>query len=443
MSKAVLEINDHAMGLYNHNGLIVSSPGFVLAHGKQPLFGQQAVEQSRLHPVSTNNEFWYRLSMAPLSRPFAHFRHYADIAHGHLMHLAQESSFEGEVVVAVPASFDREQLAVLSGVMQHSPFKSLAIMDAAFIACQHLPENTSLVYVDLQLHQLSLTRLSSANGNVRRDAFAVVPGAGSIALSNAIVQVVTDAFIAQARFNPQHSAEWEQQLYNELPDWLNQFQAGEKEILVEIKTQKNSVQARVGVSEMLEALQPAFQKISQHFAQFVGHNSVPVILSERAAVIPGLAFCLKALPAPLAGEQLAEVCLRALPSLSAGTGVSYISSVPHQVVSGHAADTAVSDNPDSHVQIQPTHLVYQSHAWPLPLSASIQGGELIFSPGATNQTAGLFRIESNALGAVLHSGSADVVCDQKTKFADKILSAGDVIQINSIAADLQLIRVHT
>jgi hypothetical protein len=254
MSKAVLEINDQAMGLYNHNGLIASSPAYVLVQGKQPQFGQQAIEQSRIHPVSTNNEFWYRLGMAPLSRPLAHFRHYADVAHGHLVHLAQEASFEGEVVIAVPASFNREQLAVLSGIIQHSPFRTLAIMDSALIAANQLPENQNLVYVDIQLHQLSFTRLRNEAGNVRRDAFAVVPGAGFLALSNTIVQVVTDAFIAQSRFNPQHSAIWEQQLYNELPDWLQQFNSGQQEILVRIDTEKNSMQARVTVSGVLEAL---------------------------------------------------------------------------------------------------------------------------------------------------------------------------------------------
>lgn len=446
MSKAVLEINDHAIGLYDQNGLIVSSPGYVLAHGKQPQFGQQAAEQSRLHPVSTNNEFWYRLGMTPLSRPLAHFRHYADIAHGHLMHLAEKSGFEGDVVLAVPASFNREQLAVLSGILQHSPFKSLAIMDAALIVAHQLPENKALVYADLQLHQLSFTKLVSENGHVRRDAFAVVPGAGSIALSNTIVQVVTDAFIAQSRFNPQHSAEWEQQLYNELPVWLQKFQSGEQEILVEIKTDKNTVQARVGVSDVLEALQPAFQKISQHFAQFVGHAVVPVVLSQRAAVVPGLAFCLKALPMTLTDEQLADVCLRALPASSAGNGVSYVSSVARALKPEQAAvDTrqAVS----GHTHVQPTHLVYLSQAWPLPLSASISNSRLVVGANPANtdfakQKEQLFSIAVNGLGVVLHADSEDVLCGNKPVAGSKELTAGDVIHVKSMAADLQLIRVH-
>jgi hypothetical protein len=442
MSKAVLEINDQAMGLYNHNGLIASSPAYVLVQGKQPQFGQQAIEQSRIHPVSTNNEFWYRLGMAPLSRPLAHFRHYADVAHGHLIHLAQEASFEGEVVIAVPASFNREQLAVLSGIIQHSPFRTLAIMDSALIAANQLPENQNLVYVDIQLHQLSFTRLRNEAGNVRRDAFAVVPGAGFLALSNTIVQVVTDAFIAQSRFNPQHSALWEQQLYNELPNWLLQFNAGQQEILVQIDTEKNTMQARVTVSDVLEALQTIFQKISQHFSQFVGHTAMPVLLSERAARIPGLAFCLKASPATLSGEQLAEVCLRALPANAAGNGVSYISSVARAPSPAAAAQSTSATAPVD-IRLPPTHLLCQAQAWPFPLTAHIDtANQLVLSAGAALQENELFRIEKNGVNVVIKTDGAEVLLAGKKIVDTKTLTAGDVIKVSSIAAELQCIRVH-
>jgi hypothetical protein len=447
MSTAILEINDHATGLYNQNGLIVSSPAYVLTHGKQPQFGQQAISQSRLHPVSINNEFWYRLGMTPLSRPLAHFRHYADIAHGHLMHVAQQADFEGEVVIAVPASFNREQLAVLSGVLQHSPFKALAIMDSALIAADHLVQNNSLVYVDLQLHQLSFTRLINQAGHVQRDAFAVVPGAGSIALSNTLVQVVTDAFIAQSRFNPQHSALWEQHLYNELPNWLQQFQSGKQELLVEIKTGTDTVQARVGLSDVLDALQATLQKIAQHFAQFVAHATVPVVLSDRAALIPGLAFCLKGLPLAMSGEQLAEICLRALPaSAAAGNGVSYVSAITRGTKPAHTQPT---ETKPAHAgsampkQLLPTHILYLSQAWPLPVSASINADRLlILSAGAAKQPGELFSIEADGVNAVLHAANSDTLLAGQASTAGTSIGAGDVISVRSISAELHCIRVH-
>lgn len=444
MSKAVLEINDHAMSLYNDDGLVISSPGYVLASGKQPQFGQQAIEQSRLHPVSTNNEFWYRLGMAPLARPLAHFRNYADIANGHLMHLAEQSDFEGDVVIAVPASFNREQLAVLTGVLQHSPFNARAIMDAALVAASHLPENTALVYADLQLHQLSFTKLVSESGKIRRDGFAVVPGAGSIAISNTLVQVVNDAFIAQSRFNPQHSAVWEQQLYNELPTWLQQFDAGQQEILVEIDTANATVQARVGISDVLDALQPTLRKISQHFAQFAAHSSLPVVLSARAALIPGMAFCLKALPLSVGSEQVVGIGLRAAPATTSGSGVSYISSVTSDTVKPRATDTNSQRQPGAASRLLPTHVVHQAQAWPLPVSVRVDAdGQWLLTPGMARQPGELFSIEANAGQTLLHSSSEQLRVAGQVVNGSQAVSAGDVINSSATATDIQLIRVHT
>lgn len=444
MSKAVLEINDHAMSLYNSDGLLFSSPGFVLANGKQLQFGQKAIEQSRIHPVNTNNEFWYRLGMAPLPRPLAHFRHYADVAHGHLLHLAEQSGFEGDVVIAVPASFNREQLAVLSGVVRHSPFNALAIMDAALVAANQLPENESLVYVDLQLHQLSFTRLASENGQVRRDAFAVVPGAGSIAISNTLVQVVNDAFIAQSRFNPQHSAQWEQQLYNELPLWLQQFDEGRQEILVKIDTDNAAVQARVGVSDVLEALQPTLRKIAQHFAQFAGQSPAPVMLSGRASLIPGMAFCLKALPLTINSGQVAEIGLRAVPAGSAASGVSYLSAIARRSAQARTESPA-ADRAGLPVSRQvPTHLVYQSQAWPLPVSVRLDADrQVILTPGEHGLPAELFSIKPQGPSVVFCAGSQEVTVRGRAVADRAALAVGDVITVSSIATDLQLIRVRT
>jgi hypothetical protein len=266
------------------------------------------------------------------------------------------------------------------------------------------------------------------------------------------VQVVTDAFIAQSRFNPQHSALWEQHLYNELPNWLQQFQSGQQEILVEIKTGTDTVHARVGVSDVLDALQATFQKIAQHFVQFVAHATVPVVLSDRAALIPGLAFCLKGLPLAMSGEQLAEICLRALPaSAAAGNGVSYISAITRATKPARTeqAPTQPLETKPAQAglampkQLLPTHILYQSQAWPLPVSASINADRLlILRAGAAKQPGELFSIEADGVNAVLHAANSDTLLAGRASTDGTRIGAGDVISVSSISAELQCIRVH-
>lgn len=443
MSLAVLELNDHELGLYDQSGLIVSSPGYVLVHGKQPVFGQEAAGQSRLHPVSTNNEFWHRLGMTPLSRPLAHFRHHADIAYGHLMHLAQASGYDGEVILSVPGSFSREQLAVLSGVIRHSPFKPVAMMDAALGSLLARPELSQVIYADLQLHQLSLSRLLVRDGQVRRDAFAAVPGAGWTHLANAMVQAVTDAFIAQSRFNPQHSAHWEQSLYNELPDWLQQFRAGHQEVLAQIQTDKQVVQARVSVSDVLEALAPAFHKIAQQLEQLLQSDSdagvSDIVLSQRAALIPGLQDCLQASTHSLPGEQLAALCLQSLPDTLTKAG----DAIPLLTALNRRADpkTTVAMAADKSAGQQPTHVLLQGQAWPLPVSVKMNdnGHPAVVRYNDAADT--LFSITSDGTQVRLMTRHPGITVAGKVIDGSQPVHAGDRISVLSSALELQCIRV--
>lgn len=439
MSLALLDLNDHDLGLYEPSGLILSSPGYVLAQGKQPVFGFEAVQQSRLHPVSVNNEFWHRLGMNPLTRPLANFRHHADIAYGHLMQLAQTSEYKGDVVLSVPGSFSREQLAILSGVIKHSPFKPVAMVDAALASLLAMPGVDCLIYVDMQLHQLTLTRVVMQDGQVRRDAFCAVTGAGWVQLANTIVQVATDAFISQERFNPQHKAEWEQALYNALPDWLQQFNKGQPEVTAQIQTDKNLVQARISLSDVQEALEPAFRKISQQLEQLlqgtVGRSEV--LLSERAATIPGLQECLQATTWSMPAHELARLLLQAAPPLApAADAIPLLTSLKLNT----GASISVPDVAAQRPRPQPTHLLCDGQAWPLPLAVTLDGeGNCVMSAASTADSLLSIRNESGQVQLIAHQPGIRLA--GKTVEGSQAVYAGDSIRVSGLTAELQCIRV--
>lgn len=410
MTGAVLELNDHTVNLYQDGDLISSSPGFVLSLAGQTQFGQSAAEQSRLHPVNTHNEFWYRLSMTPLTRPLAHYRHNADIAHAHLLHIAEASDFEGDVVIAVPGSFSRDQLAILGGVVGKSPFRAAAMMDAGlFYAMSHMAGQQRLVFADLQLHQFSLTLISRGENQVRRESVAVVQGAGWSNVANALVQVINDAFIEQSRFNPQHSAFWEQHLFNELPDYLQQIRSGQADFLVSITTDKATHQARVSVAELVESLQPVYRRINQQLQLLLGDTPAPVLISERAAAIPGLENSLQVRQPPLGGEQMAQACVQANTTLTThGSDVPFISAWRHHENAPGAPDTT----PTRDVA---THMVLDHNAYPI--------------------------MATDSSDTVIKSASASVVIKARDVAAGRTLYAGDTLSLGD-GIELQLIRVH-
>jgi len=446
MSRAVLELNDQSLTLYVENQRIGSSPGYVLALAGKPLFGQEAAEQSRVHPVSTNNEFWYRLSMEPLRRPLAHFRHYADIAHAHLIHLADISAYKGDIVIAVPGSFSREQLAIMSGVVKQSPFNATAMLDTALLsAAAQIPESGRLLFVDLQLHQFTLTLLHSEQQQLKRELVGVVQGVGWNHLSNTLVQVINDAFIEQSRFNPQHSAMWEQHLYNELPEYLTRIRHGESDLVVTLNTDKASHQARVNATELISAMDPAFRKISQQAQQLLANAgaaaSVPVVLSERAGRIPGLAAWLGVSAPAVSGEQVAAACLQAAEDLSsAGSSVPYVTAMRVRQTPVATATTIPTDA----TALAPTHVLLGHEAWSVerPCVLASDGQRVVHLLHAQDQADVLCTLLPSACTLTLSAVNGGVTVNGEPVSGPRPVFAGDSIGLTATGTVLQLIRVR-
>lgn len=369
---AVLELNDQALSLYLDGKLLASSPGYVLSLGKQPQFGEQAAAQSRLHPVSTNNEFWNRLSMSPLTRPVANFRHYADMAHAHLLQLGEQAKYEGPVVLAVPGNFNREQLSILSGIVRHSPFNVNAMLDSGVAAAVGSDAQADyLMYLDLQLHQALVTLLKKEGQRLVRQQVLQVQGAGWDAMSNALVQTVNDEFISQCRFNPQHSAQWEQQLFNELPQWLSALTAGAHEIVVVIETDKSNHKASVSAADLRDSISPVLGKLNQQMRQLSEINAaeVPLLISSRSASIPGLVSHFEQHKQIVSGEQLAASCVQLINDLPLNdSAVPYLTSVSLQAV-----HQTIKNEPEPEPA---THLLIDGTAWPLSAQSVISSQEL-------------------------------------------------------------------
>jgi hypothetical protein len=118
VSLAVLELNDAALLLGDAGGVVVRSPGFALLTADAPVLGEAARAVARIDPRRTNNQFWQRLGTEPLHHAPTHTRHHADIGYRHLLHVHELGGKPAEVLLAVPGSFTREQLALLLGIAE-------------------------------------------------------------------------------------------------------------------------------------------------------------------------------------------------------------------------------------------------------------------------------------------------------------------------------------
>ena len=459
MTLRVLEFNDTGLRMSDESGIVISSPGYALVMPKQIAFGEAARAQSRINPLNSYNQFWHKLSLDPFARPVAHYRHNADLAYSHLQDLAVASQYEGDVVLAVPGSFTREQLAILLGLMKQSPFRVAGIIDASLAAAIDHADAEGVLHADLHLHHMVLSRLHRSGNELRRDEVVVLPGTGWVNLSESLLQLVTSAFIAQCRFNPQHNADSEQQLLDLLPHWLEEEQAdlsagGESERThLQIRLSHNTTvhEASLARGSLTARLQSAYQKIAQQLQQLDPSGNFPVLVSDRLQRLPGLMAALTAKGMqrevlPLAADAVSSACLRYQDVLTGQQGgVHFVSRMHRKSPHSHPAPA-----PDTLLTPAPTHLLLEHQARPLSSGLQICLTRRQASPSLMLVRKDVQEAISDAqvLGTIekehhhYHiSGGALLARNGRTLGEKERLALGDVLTVQGVDTPITLIRM--
>ena len=298
MAPQILELNDHGITLGDAEGIRLISPGFALARDKSLVVGAQAQAQSRLHPNDSHSRYWQELSLDPLPSgrlPGDRYRHLADLAHAHLNSLAAESeSYAGEVILSVPGSFSRQQLGILLGIAKQTPLTVAGLVDSALIAAagaQTLQASEHTIVVQQQLHQILFTQVSCHQGVLKVDSSVTLPSSGSQNVIDSLMQLSTELFIDQCRFNPQHDAATEQLLYNALPTWLA-ADVSSGSLLLELTADGAVHNAKLPFESLVVALAPIRQRVNEQLSAMVSRvansKNVQIVLCSTLSELPGL-----------------------------------------------------------------------------------------------------------------------------------------------------------
>ena len=376
MSLHVLEFNDAGLRLSDASGILLSSPGYAYVNAKEIEFGESARKRSKVYPLSSYNQFWHKLSLDPFSKPVGNFRHNADIAFSHLQDIARSAELEGEVVLAVPGSFSREQMAILLGLLKQSPMRPVGLVDAALMASIDHAHHESVIHIDLQLHQVVLSKMQRVGSEFKRESVVLVPGAGWMNISDNLMHLFTSAFIQQCRFNPQHNAASEQMLLDNLPQWLSEegiedstddanLQENRSSLQVRL-TQNNTVhQASLPRSALHSRLLPFFQKIVQQLAVIDPQGNCPILVSDYMQFLPGFDTVLSSSlegdsrSALLLNERsVAQACFDYRDALlGTSEALHFVSKV-----SARQSEAPASAASEAQAQVAPTHLLMRHQA---------------------------------------------------------------------------------
>jgi hypothetical protein len=447
-----LEINDAGLMLARDGELLAEEPGCAMLDGREPETGATALRRARLKPLYAETRYWQELGTAPLPRPMPAAATHAEVAYAQLATLARALPGEDrQLLLAVPAWYTREQLAVLLGIAGEAGFQATGIVDAGLAAAALEPVPESVLQLELMLHRAVLTVLDHA-GELRRTRYELLPQHGWLALQQAWLDMIAAAFVRKTRFDPLHEAANEQKLWDSLPEWLATL---ERDPTVTLEMQAAGVTHEVELAR--EDFAAAASRIYDGLAQALQRaraagGPLHLRISHRLTGLPGLDARLAELRdcevvrlprgAATLGALAYESTLRRAPG-----AITFVQRLPVPLRSG-AARSVASSNAAVPAVDRPTHVVHRSRAWaiqrePLAIGSAVPVGRRALAidagPGVSRVHCTLALGED---GAWLEDLSTYGTLVNGERVRGRVpLRAGDRLRIGSPGVECELVRV--
>jgi hypothetical protein len=368
MGTGLLDLQDCNLQLW-HEDTRVQSPGYALLQGKEYLFGTPARAAARLQPRDINTRYWWRLSTEALQPALGPARHTGDLVHAHLAQLHREANHPSEVLLAVSGSMQREQLALLLGIVQQCPFDAVGLVNRSVALGSLFSRQKRLFHLEIQLHQALISELVARDDTLELQRSTPLPGCGLLPLQERLVEIIAAEFVRQTRFDPRRKAATEQQLYDALPVALRTL-GDEMETNIDI----NGYQARVSAQQLEAAGQRLFDSAGETMGILQAGDRI--IADPLAALLPGLSVAFPGLHILQADDIGHALQLHQGLLTQREEALSFVKALPFleekavaEAASSTAEASAQLSAPEKPVS-QPTHLLDGHVARPLIASGT-------------------------------------------------------------------------
>ncbi|MDA0978615.1 MAG: hypothetical protein O3B72_08660 [Proteobacteria bacterium] len=436
MTLAVFNINDAGIQLALDGVLVRTSPGYAVLNNGQLMTGEDASKNARLLPRWTNNRFWGDLSTRPIANATDGVRHHADLAFAHLEDLWSTIAKDArEAIFIVPGFYDNEQLGLLLGMARECRIPVCGMVDASIAVAANLPLRSHVLHLDIHLHSITLTRLSNAGTLVRREVKTVME-TGLFTFWDRWANIIANQFIQSTRFDPLHNASSEQQLFNQLPEWITAL--GDRNMhpfQLEVDGTGHSI--AISNENLLKACAPLYPQIIQAIrAEIPTSETASLLLSHRFAGFPGLKNSLDLIE-NIDVIDLGELKAIGSASLHRDEIVGNGSGINHTVsLSAGAADEAPARRQAS----IPSHLLWNHGAYPvgdgikLEVSES-EGPHRSSTPQITIYTRNNSMLADISEAANVLVNGAPVTGSIELKIGDQLTVNGQQLTLISVIAD--------
>ena len=450
-----LELIDSGLILAQRRGrdveIVDEVPGVAVLEDQQTITGAQAQARVRLKPLLAQTNFWRGLSTSPLQRPSRLIQTPADLAFAQADTLLRGRDGEG-VLLALPAGYTREQLALLLGVINETSVPVVGLVDAALAACSLQPAPPRILHLDLELHQALLTVLEYAGGDrgLKRSRYEILPQHGLMAIQQTLMRFTADLFVRKTRFDPLHDAGSEQRLFDLLPHWLTGLHAQDR-LTAKMNFGERQMEVEIEQAQLIAALDPHYAELLR-LVQSARIAGMPIELrvTERVAMLPGLLDRL---------GSLRECVVHVLPRGAAALGTleheSAIRRTPDTLaliyqlpIASAAASNDTSEGQVTPPALRPTHVLYQGRAWsiteqPLVIGWAVERARSLAlpsaSPGLSRRHCTLVR-HNGSVFIEDHSTYGSFVNEERVAGRTP-LTVGDRLRLGTPGVALELIQM--
>lgn len=394
----IFELNDTELSLYRGAERLYHAPAIALARNDEILFGEAALRLARIHPQQTNQQYFSRLNADPLAQPVPSAANHADLVYLHLKELA--ILIDDDVILAVPGTLSNDQLSVLLGILHEVNIRVCGFIDSAVaaITTTRVPEKTFLL--DVHLQHMSITELT-INDQVQRIRSDEIRECGLVGLLEGWVNLIADRFIRETRFDPLHTADTEQQLYNQVYDWVIGSHH-QTEIGVQIQHAKQQHRVEIPKGQLEQKAQQRFRRLRESIPA-----GASVTLSDRCARLPGLLSLLREDGYGidlLAATAVAEGCNNYLELIrSSDADLRLVTRLPHDHEVRKAIETPT--NMPSHFLHNHTALPLHSDKLSFAIKPDAEGVWLQAKGAITLNSEAITQATRLAIGDTIHNGT--------------------------------------
>ncbi len=418
--------------------------------------GHAAVAKARLNPRQASNRFWNAMSLEPGSAGSEITQSAAELAFAQIDSLWKRFGGGADnAVLVVPGHIRGEQLGLGLGLANECGIDVRTIVATAVAASVRPYPGRQLLYVDAGLYRVSATLIEQGSEAIVSSEQNVIT-TGLASLTEGFARRIAELFVRATRFDPLHTAETEQMLYDRLPGWLERLREQDR---IEITLPQHGEEQKITLErDVLRAVTAGFNRaLVQLIAYFrKPGQSVVIQLSAHLASLPGVAAELARLDdahiEPLPPGHAARSVLLKPELIAAQQGeVKLLKKLGWRAP---PADLSASGAQPTRVaalhEFPPTHVVYAGVVYPIGARGLVVGREPVAGRRTivvASQATGVSRAHCEL---VVRDGELKLVdlsrygtfVNEKKVAGETTLQRADVIRIGSPGAELQVVSME-